>query len=447
MSKTSVYKGLSIFAYIFSGITTLIFLVSFGVTIIDKLLGVIITALFEPSKPYLFIQIFKKHQGFIKTLIIGTWIFIEVASITASTSYMQNQTNKAYEKSPAYIAIKDKETNLKSLIQADKEALKTATSNLSGAVKSDSQTQTDNAKLVKDYNSNIQKQQAELKLLNGQLQDAINRNSKKPCPSTISRLKTEIRGKELQINNATKARDKVSNGNNVSDTRAVIEKLNASIEKNTKELNSIDYSTAKADKQTSGYMSVFIPFGKLIEVEPELLSLIFFFLIFGIVPELLGNLFFYLHKKENGYVGTLTNTNVYGQKEAESQTYIPVNDNNGVGSPVMASKQGYTNNNDLQVGKHSFREFDGDHCRKVEEKQIGFKVEPVINGISDTDLRKYLDYMYKHQKDNISPGYQTISRNIDIDLETCRKIKAYLERTGKVETVGRKTVILGAKSI
>ena len=125
--NANVYKGLAIFSYIISGFTTLIFLVGFGVKMIDKLLGFMITALFEPSKPVLFVQIYKKHKVSIIIGIAITWAILEIGSIAASTNYMLNQMNAAIQSSDAYIQLKEKEKNLKDLIKSDKTALENTT--------------------------------------------------------------------------------------------------------------------------------------------------------------------------------------------------------------------------------------------------------------------------------------------------------------------------------
>jgi len=444
-SKAGLYKGLSIFAYTFSGITTLIFLVSFGITIIDKLLGIVITALFEPSKPPLFMQIFKKHKDFIKAIIIVSWLIIEVASITASTSYMMNMNNKSIQLSPAYVSMKQKEENLKSLIDADKKALELSTNNLSDATKSDSQKQLDNTKLVDSYNANIKILQDKLNKQNNELQYAILQN----MPQTISKLKEEVKSLNNQIANTEKARDNLKNGNSVADVKEIINNLNSSIFRNTKELNSIDYNSIKAEKVTSGYLSVFIPLGKLINVDAEILALIFCFVVFGVTPELLGNLFYYLYQKELETPDTTTL-----QKEAkkgnnynnsQQMNYKPSQD------LVTAQAQDYYNNsNNMAVGSHSFIPNENLKDAILNHKVIqGFQFEPIpspaniSDGYTKDDVIEYLTFMYANIKpNNISVGQNDFKNGTGLTWNQIKGIRFLLGKLKIIEVQGQNTKIL-----
>jgi hypothetical protein len=42
----------------------------------------------------------------------------------------------------------------------------------------------------------------------------------------------------------------------------------------------------------------------------------------------------------------------------------------------------------------------------------------------------------------ISPGYKSIAKAINVDQETCRMIKKYLEENGEFRTEGTRTIIL-----
>lgn len=71
-----------------------------------------------------------------------------------------------------------------------------------------------------------------------------------------------------------------------------------------------------------------------------------------------------------------------------------------------------------------------------------FHLKKTPKNISDSDIKKYLDYMYKTQENNISQGYIKISKNIGLSQEKCRKIKGWLENEGIIKSEGGRTVII-----
>lgn len=502
--KAKVYKILAVFSYIISGFTSFIFLVGFGRTFVDKLIGFLITVLFEPSKPVLFVQIFEKHKDTIKTLIIATWVILEVASIAASTNYMLNQNNKAIEDSPAFVAMREKEKNIKELIDADTKALQSATKNLSAATEADSTKQKDNGKKVDSYNSTLSSLNKQLNSKNNQLQQAINMNSKKPMTNTISRLKKEIKTIENQIASTTKARDNLSGSSNVSETKEIILKLTASIDKNKKELNDIDFSSIKAENSliTSGYMGMFIILGKWSGFDAQMLSLIFFFIIFGVTPELLGNLFWYLYKKSNHSPTMLNNKPLIKNDNNSSYQHQNNNDVNltpnikpqfeATYSPTVELKtsdltasqlnncitcttsqldnQSTSQLNNLSVGKHSFipnnettSQLDETKIslEKPSKTQIGFKCEkkkqPLINGVEDKEtiayikvlfdcLKPYDDKFYKASLglNKIRDKVREIFK-IDIQEHTAKEIVGYLKNAGLAVTEKRRGTFIKDK--
>lgn len=431
----NTYKNLSIAAYIFSGITSLIFLVGFGIKFIDKVLAVIITIIFEPSKPVTFVQIFKKHDGVIKGCIIFLWIILEVASISASTSYMLNMTNKAYELSPAYQAMQEKKKNLNGLIAADKKALETANKNMEIALNNDNKTQGDNTKLINEYNGTIRDLTRQKKLLNNDLQSAINRNAKKPCQNTISRLKTEIKGIEGQINTTTKARDNVSAGGNVAAAQAGIDEINGRIKSNEALLNNL--TPGKTEKQTEGYMSLFTPVGKIVGMDPEILAFVFFFLIFGVAPEIAGNLFFYLHKKENGLLDIEPDPEGNPQGRKGKRGLID-KITNKLGNKTPAPAPGPSMENDFEITAEDPQVIDLNSKRKNKNRVEGSGLDPLL-------VQEYLKTLYdiaRQENSEFAAGYRRISKIINIDPETVgRKIMNYISISGITESVtvnGRK---------
>ena len=71
-----------------------------------------------------------------------------------------------------------------------------------------------------------------------------------------------------------------------------------------------------------------------------------------------------------------------------------------------------------------------------------FRLRKTPQNIADSDIKKYLDYMYKTAENNISQGYIKISKNIGLSQEKCRKIKAWLEQEGIVKVEGGRTLII-----
>lgn len=69
----------------------------------------------------------------------------------------------------------------------------------------------------------------------------------------------------------------------------------------------------------------------------------------------------------------------------------------------------------------------------------------IIPGIENEDVKRYIEYMYENEKDNVSPGYIKISKDTNLELEKCRKIRAHLEHLNVLKSFERKTIILKPK--
>jgi hypothetical protein len=74
-------------------------------------------------------------------------------------------------------------------------------------------------------------------------------------------------------------------------------------------------------------------------------------------------------------------------------------------------------------------------------RQVQIKEQLNVEECSN-ELSIYLNYIYENAIEGVSPGYNKISRNTGLTIETCRKIKGYLEQQGVVKTDGRQTFIL-----
>jgi hypothetical protein len=96
-----------------------------------------------------------------------------------------------------------------------------------------------------------------------------------------------------------------------------------------------------------------------------------------------------------------------------------------------------------------FREYDPITNNEIKEKKIGFIHQPSLapelpsNPKLNKELvKKYFDWMIENKiGENISRGYKVIAAEIEIDYETARKIKGYLEQEGILEVVGSRTII------
>jgi hypothetical protein len=97
--------------------------------------------------------------------------------------------------------------------------------------------------------------------------------------------------------------------------------------------------------------------------------------------------------------------------------------------------------------------FDNKNDTKIAESLVSSDFyspsKEVNSGIIKEDLKKYIDYMYsspKYLDFGESPGYNPIGKNTSIGIENARKIKAYLEQLGIIQTFGTKTFVQMEKS-
>jgi hypothetical protein len=129
------------------------------------------------------------------------------------------------------------------------------------------------------------------------------------------------------------------------------------------------------------------------------------------------------------------------------------NGNHNIGFKHLATTTA-NESNTIQNFKN-FNPSDNNNFPNTIDRRIGFVYEnpktlidtDFYNGSNDIkieDLKKYIEYMYnsdKYKNFQESPGYNPIGRDTQIGIETARKIKAYLERLGIVETIGTKTFV------
>jgi hypothetical protein len=142
----------------------------------------------------------------------------------------------------------------------------------------------------------------------------------------------------------------------------------------------------------------------------------YFYLILAIVFELVASLLYYFSEHEKSKTLLQADTQAPKQiKTTEKQSNYTKIDTKNAAIAESANKIGFTYNNN-------------------------------INSLEESLINKYRNYINKnHSKigdKKISPGYKSIANAIDIDQETCRKIRSYLEQNGEIRTEGTRTIIL-----
>ena len=381
-----MFKYLAVLAFAISGITSGIMLIGNGISIFDKLIGLLLTLLGEPAKALTFTQIFKPcKSNTIKSFTILLWLFLLLASIFASTGYMLNMAKKNEQKSIVnsnqFKEIQTKQDNINQLIQT---------------------------------------KQAEISTLQAEKQQTINNMTadKNNLPSDYKTAKADL---QLKIN-ATSDKYQASIDN----------KQNELTELNN-QLNNMSISDVKPDAG-NGYNNLFVVLANMLSsesepIKPDTISFIFNFIVFGLMPELIANIFYYY------YINSIdtkndTTKNIIDEKLLKE---------------LLKQYKHYPDevlNIDLQSSQQA--------PEADKNKVIGFKadaVKPIVkihisNDFTDDELKIYTQYMNQNSNGNIAPGYKSISGQTGLKLETCRKIRGYLERLKKIETIANRTIIL-----
>jgi hypothetical protein len=235
------------------------------------------------------------------------------------------------------------------------------------------------------------------------------------------------------------------------------------IDKKSKELEAIggdlkasldiDKVTAQVE-DTKGYTALFSALSNGLNeneafkenpVTPEKVE-VFFFSFLGIVFEMVAIFLFVFsgieEKRHPLPLQQKTVESLSATKSAGNLNYTPntsepqVNDASGLDKNLVDQWQQPKTLTPEERDKLKKKRF------KPAIAKIGFQAPPTPSaGIDREDLKKYVEYMYKHHKDNVSPGYRTIAAEIEIDKEQARKIKAHLEQIGVVKTQGTQTII------
>jgi hypothetical protein len=157
-------------------------------------------------------------------------------------------------------------------------------------------------------------------------------------------------------------------------------------------------------------------------------------------------------KQEEKHIDEIQHT-----QHTHQETYMPQQmHSNQQDVVILKAGEMTTNNTNTNVGKHTFREYDPITNNEIREKKIGFVHEPsnlateLLNNpkLNKELVKKYFDWMIKNKiGENISRGYKVIADGIEIDYETARKIKGYLEQEGILEVVGNRTIIKNTSSL
>jgi hypothetical protein len=329
MKKT--FRILAIMAYVISAISTGIFLVSMGESFIEKIMGLLITLLFEPGKCVSFISIFRPCKNpIIKTATIVLWIVLEIGSVTASTAYMMNvdgkQQQKSITNSTAYREIEAKKENISDLIQLKENEI---------------------TKLQKEKESTITQMTAD----------------KDNLPKNYLSAKADL---QLKINQAS------------STLQQNIEKLNTEILTLTNELNNTSVTSVKSES-TNGYTRIFNTVAGLIsseesQVKGEHIALIFSFLIFGILPELMANVFFWYSQNEGDPISDSSTSDSYISKNRIGR-YLQTFDMTGDKGRI-----GFKQDNDRQTS--DMTDFTDDDLKKYLKYMYDTHTHGVCKGYS-----------------------------------------------------------------
>lgn len=424
--KKLVHKNLAIAACIFSMVTTLIFYICFDSAWYDKILALLTTLFYEIATPFAFVQVFKQHKVVIKAGIISLWLIFLIASISSTTAYLINLNNKQMENSPMYREYLEKKSTIQSTLAQNQKRLDKANEDMKTALKNDDKIKSDNTELTKGYNKTIENLTGQKRSLNATLQVKINENSKRPCQNTITRLKNQIKGIDGQIKSTENARDNLDSGGNVDAIQDNIDKYTASVNQNTTYLNSLKPGDIKNQVQTNGFLSFFTPVAKFFNWDPEIISFIFFFIIFGIGPQLAANLFYYVHQKEHGLLnnpGPGGNTPKKGRGKIADllDKLSEMLDNK---TPAPAGPKAQINNDTID---------------ELEEKRKKKTKLPPMADLDPKLVSQYLQIMYdieRLEKTGYAAGYRRISKIMGVKPDpTGRKILNYINLAGIVETV------------
>lgn len=395
--KKNYYKTFAIVAYIFSGICTWIFLVQAAQTLVDKLILTFLAILFEPVKALTFTRIFgvKTKSTFVFAGTIVLWIVLEIASISASTAYMINNQNKidnnTYKNSIAYKDTEDKKTRLNEQIKTIQKDIVNLKAEKEATINRMTQ---DKDNLPANYLTAKQQAQYAINDKAKEYQDIIDAKQ-----SEITRLNQELNSTTLP----DKVEAKAENGY-TGFFNAVAECLNSL---QGKDANPISATT---------------------------LSLVFYFVVVGVVPELIGNIFWYYYKAE-----PYENTKVQGIRKfkikpdgQDRRVHSPASTKNRMveffesfGAPKFKGKIGF---------KNDYNE-DKNDSKPVVNNDVGFSDDDVL-------IQQYFDYILasdKYKKLGLSPGIESISKNTGIPLETARMIKKHLERKGLLKVIDKNT--------
>jgi hypothetical protein len=77
-------------------------------------------------------------------------------------------------------------------------------------------------------------------------------------------------------------------------------------------------------------------------------------------------------------------------------------------------------------------------------------IDKEIKDIRQEDIDKYIDFMYKGAKKLdgklIAPGYIKLSKQTQMGLEKCRKIRGHLERLNVIKSLDKSTIILKSRN-
>ena len=341
---------------------------------------------------------------------------------------------------------------LKSELDDKRAQRKTVMDNQSKSIDLDKTSNTKNNDMANQLHNDVEVYQKKINSKNAELQQAINRNSKKPCPSTISRLKLELKQLESNLNNTFKQLQGIKPSDAIIINSKSIEALNNDI----KDLNKKIDDLKKNYTAEGGYG---ILFGTQTEFDDFINNL-------ALLIELVGIFAAIMVGQQNKTKKVRKITTVYYEDDGSAQgyynsigTHSPGPQLNNATAGVLTSKADNIDieksSSGMSYGKSDFVPYHEEEIASPPLKnKIGFVSDPahssppeiIQSDYDNADLEQYIEYMYhgdgKKSIGDLSPGYDKFRAFTNLGPKKIKGIRYHLEKTGVIKIQGKTTTIL-----
>jgi hypothetical protein len=464
--------------YVISAIYTILLFRSQAYTLFSKNLQSVCGAVIEIAKYELpvialvgVIGTKKVHWG-LRVLALALALPCFYYSIKATAGFQLLAYNEVKDRG---FEVTEDYQRLTSELNDKRAQRKTVMDNQSKSIDLDKTTNAKNNDLANQLHNDTKAYQKKINVKNTELQQAINRNSKKPCPSTISRLKSELKQLENSLNDTFAQLQGIKQSDAIAINSKTIETLNNDI----KELNNQIDNLKKNYKADGGYRILFATQKEFNDFINNLALLI----------ELVGIFAAIMVGQQNKSKKIRKITTVYYEDDGNGQNYnnqtsapshsiasnnqsAPVTASSNHNAPVIASSNqnapvtassNYNvanRNNNTNVGYHDFEPYDdNEKVNEVQQpqqsKKIGFDIPEVIIDktpatqtetqyidFNRDDILEYLEYMYENAEDDICPGERKFADNTELKNKQIRGIRYYLNKIGIIKVLPGKCEIL-----